>query len=244
MHHAPGDHLVCRTIHEGIFESETVATIRQFLRPDSTYLDIGANVGLMALPFLSTPGLTIHSFEPEPSTYQFLSRTHNAASIRNWHLHELALGRVPGVAEFHHGHPSDAAYAGLRDTGRSGPASHTTNVTVATLDQVWEELGNPKVSVIKIDVEGGELDVFAGGRNLITSCRPAIISEIDPANYPAYGETDASIFSSIHAMDYGIFLFPDYHAAKPRFTQIHSVAEFRASLRKEINYLLLPNSEI
>lgn len=243
LHHAPSDQMLLRTIQEGIFESDTVATIREFLRPDSTYLDIGANLGLLSLPFLATPGLEIHSFEPEPSTFQFLGQTHSAARNPNWHLHELALGKEPGVAEFHHGDPTDAAYAGLRDTGRSGAASHTTKVTVATLDELWDDWGKPAVSVIKIDVEGGELDVFAGGRDLINTCRPAIISEIDPANYPAYGHTDAGIFASIQEMGYGIFLFPNYQSAKPRFTQIHSVPEFRANLRKEINYLLLPNSE-
>jgi FkbM family methyltransferase len=198
----------------------------------------------MSLPFLSTTGLHIHSFEPEPSTFQFLSRTHAAARNPNWHLHELALGKEPGVAEFHHGVPSDAAYAGLRDTGRSGAENHTTEVTVATLDMFWADWGEPTVSVIKIDVEGGEIDVFAGSRKLLATCRPAIISEIDPANYNAYGLTHCSIFTFIQEMGYSIFYFPDYSTSKSRFIQIHSCTEFGASLRKEINYLLLPDSEV
>ncbi len=241
IHHTPQDKMVQRTLDEGIFESDVVKTIRQFLQSGTTYLDIGANIGLLSVQFLNNADLTVHSFEPGPSTFPLLQRSATSAANPRWNLHELALGSSPGTANFHTAGNQDAALAGLRDTGRNG-GSGIAQVKVETLDHVWYHLGEPSVSVIKIDVEGGELDVFSGGSRCIRACLPAIITEIDPANFHAYDQTAESIFAFVAGMDYGIFHLPNYSSAKPRFTQIHTVEELRANLRYEINFLLLPSA--
>jgi FkbM family methyltransferase len=240
--HAPGDLLVQRAVQEGVFESDVVKTLGTFLRPGSAYFDIGANLGLLAIPFLGQQGLQVHSFEPCPTVLQYLRETCRNAARPNWHLHEVALGAADGTADFHLGGAQEAAYAGLQATGRTTSSSQVT-VQVRTLDSLWRELGHPPVSVIKIDVEGGEIDAFRGGMECIRSTRPAIIAEIDPLNFPNYTQTTESIFQFIEAMDYEIYQIPDYACQKPCYHRITSATELSVNLKVDINYLLLPRKQ-
>jgi FkbM family methyltransferase len=239
IHHQAGDDVIQRTLNEGIFESDVVKTIRQFLRPETAYFDIGANLGLLSVPFLDVPDLHIHSIEPGPATFQFLSNSAQTAERPRWHLHGIALGKESGTADFHTGGKFDAALAGLRSTGRAkGDQIHKVKVT--TLDELWTSVGKPSISMIKIDVEGGEIDVLAAGYACLQTCRPAITMEIDPTNFPTYGQTVANIFDFIEGLGYEIYHLPDYRSHKPRFARISNSTELAANLSGDINYLLLP----
>jgi hypothetical protein len=50
-------------------------------------------------------------------------------------------------------------------------------VPMTTLDAEWIAAGRPEVSALKIDVEGGELDVLRGASELLASQRPAVLLE-------------------------------------------------------------------
>ena len=54
-------------------------------------------------------------------------------------------------------------------------------VAASSLDVVWNEARRPGVSVVKIDVEGTELGVLEGARELLTACRPTLLIEIKSA---------------------------------------------------------------
>jgi hypothetical protein len=58
-------------------------------------------------------------------------------------------------------------------------------------------LGKPKVSVIKIDIEGGETSALKGATSIIEACRPYIVFEWNPINLLAYGITADKIFSLV-----------------------------------------------
>ena len=54
-------------------------------------------------------------------------------------------------------------------------------VAASSLDVVWNEAQRPGVSVVKIDVEGTELGVLEGARELLAACRPTLLIEIKSA---------------------------------------------------------------
>ena len=66
----------------------------------------------------------------------------------------------------------------------------TVRVQVVQLDHAWVSLDKPKVSVLKIDVEGGEVGVLQGAAELIQAQRPAILLE---ANFPKQLERFSSV---------------------------------------------------
>lgn len=147
-------------------------------------MDIGANIGLIALGVLThDPNIHIHAFEPGSSRI-FLAKTiaANHLPITLW---PLALSNHIGE-ELFVSHNSDlSGMDGLMDTRRVGTGK-LVKVPVTTLDAWWIPRGQPRVDVIKIDTEGAELWVLQGATKLIQSCRPVIYLEIEEQNLKVY----------------------------------------------------------
>ena len=171
---------------QGIFEASNVRILQRLCQPGTYMFDVGANLGLMALPVLSSvAGAKVVSFEPSPNTVPFLRRTiaHSGLDDR-WQLVEKAVAGAPGTAGFSLSTQTEGLYDGLRHTRRA-PQSRQVQVDVTSLDEAWISLGRPRVSMIKIDVEGGELDVLRGARECLGRERPHVLLEWCDLNLPA-----------------------------------------------------------
>src|SRR5882724_11570282 len=148
---------------QAIFEADNVRLLQNLVKPNTTYFDIGANVGLMAIPILhGCSNCLVVSFEPSPNTLPYLQRTASESSFKNrWVIIPRALSDTQGQAEFYLASKEMSMCDGLRDTRRVTVA-RTVPVEVSTLDAEWSTLGRPVVSVIKCDVEGNELAILKG----------------------------------------------------------------------------------
>ncbi len=138
-----------------------------------TMIDIGANAGFHALCAASTFS-TVHAFEPVPQTAARLAaniaRSELASRVR---LHEVALSDREGTV-------SMRVEAGHCGANRIDSAAGTEGVAVpmTTLDAEARRSGIEAVDLIKIDVEGHERSVIAGGRELLERDRPRIVVEL------------------------------------------------------------------
>jgi FkbM family methyltransferase len=168
---------MCR---DQVFEPFIVNTLVHFIKPDSTFFDVGANLGMMSLPVLKAcPASRVVSFEPSPSSLPYLRKTLRESSYRaRWTVVEKALWQERGEMAF--GLQSirgwDFMYEHLSPAG-TAPEGRSVRVPVSLLDAEWASLGEPPVSLIKIDVEGAEAGVLAGGTKLLQKCRPTIVLE-------------------------------------------------------------------
>src|SRR5207237_4763913 len=136
-----------------IYEGENINVINALIRPGSTYFDIGANIGLTALPVLSATECSVISIEPSPNVLQFLQRTATESTYHDrWVIVGKAVGDKVGSAEFFTSRNGGNVYDGLRDTQRGGGALKTS-VPMTTVDDEWNAAGRPTISVIKIDIE-------------------------------------------------------------------------------------------
>jgi FkbM family methyltransferase len=196
---------------QGIYESEIVRFVNHFLKPGSVYLDVGANIGLMSVATLANrPDCTVVSVEPSPATLPYLRRTHNANVNRDrWTIIPKAVAAQPGDAVFFDGAPEQGAMGGLRDTGRGG-GKMAMPVPVTTIDELWTEVGRPVVSVIKMDIEGGERDALTGADACLAAHRPALVLEWSRLNLPAYGVPEDAILHIARRHGYAVFSAPDY----------------------------------
>ena len=206
-----GSHLFLEACKQGIFENEIVDLIESLITPESYYFDIGGNIGLMSLPFLKRiPNCKIVTFEPSPNSLPYLNRTHQHSNYHNrWKICPKALSDYIGTNSFSISSEAMSPFDGLKDTNRGG-ASFSVEVAVSTLDAEWEKLGRPFVSVIKCDVEGGELKVFEGARNCILKNRPVIITEWNSTNLLAHNCPVRSLFDFSKSMNYGIYAVPGF----------------------------------
>jgi FkbM family methyltransferase len=170
------DMYVGRSLTEyGEYSEGEIDVFRQCLRPGDVALDIGANLGAHTLPLAQIVGPTgaVHAFEPQRILFQILCGNVALNELPNVRALPFALGRAPGMTKV----PA-LDYRGANNFGGiSLGARMGEDVPVLTLDQ----LGLAQVRLIKIDVEGMEIEVLAGARQTLARCRPFLYVENDRA---------------------------------------------------------------
>jgi FkbM family methyltransferase len=147
----------------------------------SVIYDIGANVGTWTLLAKAIfPDAKIHAFEPIPR-HQSAFRT-NVAALADVSLHTVALGnREEQAQQLHVTDFSDAS--SLLPLAASGRAQwgireiECLPVTLCRLDDYRIRFGLPAPDLIKLDVQGYELEVLRGARTALTTAK-AVIAEV------------------------------------------------------------------
>jgi FkbM family methyltransferase len=160
----------------GEYSEGEVDVFRQCLRPGDVALDIGANFGSHTIPLAQMvgPGGAVYAFEPQRILFQILCGNVALNELGNVRALPVALGRSAGRTKV----PA-LDYRGANNFGGIAlGGAEGEDVAVVALDQV--EL--PKVRLIKIDVEGMELDVLAGAKQTLARCRPILYVENDRAD--------------------------------------------------------------
>lgn len=117
-------------------------------------------------------------------------------------VHECAIGSEPGAASFafNAGSPEES---GLRERRYNVPkAKHLIeiDVEVRCLDALCASF--ERLDFVKIDTEGGEMDILEGGRQTIARHRPILSVEYGAASYEAYGKTQAALYEYAQQAEY------------------------------------------
>jgi FkbM family methyltransferase len=174
--------------YHGCYEPETVAMIEGSLRAGSVFLDIGAHVGQYSVIAARKVGLggAVHAFEPDSDTFRLLSK--NVAAMANVHANQIALSDRDGTATFYLADTTHIGFNSLRKPHECA-TERTCSVTVQTLDRYLAEHGISHVDFIKMDVEGGELNVLSGATHLLDVSKPAVLLEFNPKALGQFGHT-------------------------------------------------------
>ena len=159
------------------FEPDMVRLFQCLLQKQFCALDVGANIGCTSILFgeLAT---SVVSFEPSPTTFRFLTRNIEKSGLSNIRLHNYGLGAQSGesLLTYATNNRSGAFVSGLMKTS----VGHSTeSIRIRTLDEVERELNLPGIDFIKIDVEGFEKSVIAGGREVIDRFKPIVVLELN-----------------------------------------------------------------
>lgn len=161
------------------FEPDTLAAMRQWVRPGMTVVDVGANIGYFTVHFsrlLGEQGV-VHAFEPEPLNFSILTENVQINGLTNACLHHAAVGRERGEAQLHMSDFNGGMHRLYESVCCSGPS---VSVPVLRIDDV---LAGVKVDLIKIDIEGYEESALRGAENCLRqNADLKIISEYCPAS--------------------------------------------------------------
>jgi FkbM family methyltransferase len=162
------------TGHEPI----TTTRFRQAIKPGSTVVDVGANVGYFTLVASRLTGAsgTVIAFEPDPFNFELLCRNVKINGASNVVTVQSAVSDRPGASTMLLGNSSD--HSSLFPHPVSAPRS-TISVDCVSLDSYF----NGRVAdVIKMDVEGAEPLAIAGARETIAAARHLdLFIELNPA---------------------------------------------------------------
>ena len=209
-------------------------------------IDVGANIGQSLLIFKSLcPDRPYVGFEPNPVCVSYLDTLIAANGYTMCHVVPVALSDDSGVTRLFLKEDADSSATVIEDFRPSAaPFSMTRYISTFRLDDVARKIEFPPISVLKIDVEGFELDVLRGAERFIGSVRPFIVCEILPvydlstlSNRNRY-ERQQALLNFLHELNYS---FARFDHRKRNLTPLN-VIEIHSDLEM-CDYLFLPNEK-
>lgn len=176
----------------------------RFLQPGAVFLDVGANIGLFALRAAECVGPTgrVIAVEPADVSAGRLERNLALNAMAQVAVVRAALSDREGEAELRHVELGDdpQAWSIMPEAG----GADAEKVRTTTLDALAEAQGLTRLDLIKMDVEGAEPMVVAGGGATLARFRPSVIFEINSG--PALAREDRTgCFDALRGLGYGIF---------------------------------------
>ncbi|MBL7114475.1 MAG: FkbM family methyltransferase [Kiritimatiellae bacterium] len=159
----------------GMYDSNNMHLIRLMLdhSPEITFFDIGANVGTYTLIASESPNAQVYAFEPHPVTFSQLARNVEINNRDQVNLLQIVLSDKEGTAALISA--ADPSLAHIAATG-SGATGDSLKVTTRTLDSVCTER-KAWPQVLKLDVEGHQLEVLRGFQKGIAKAEILLIED-------------------------------------------------------------------
>jgi FkbM family methyltransferase len=184
-------------------EPEIQKLSNRLLRGGMTAIDIGANIGLLTRYFQRRVGREgwVFAFEPDPSIFEFAK--FNNRRFANVEVIQSAVSDNEQPVVLHLNYESSASNS-LFGQARSG---ESVTVPCTTLDAFLKKRGDLKVDLVKIDVEGAELNVLRGMRQT-TARLPGlkIIIEYFPAIQNNAGIAPTAILDELRSQHFRLYV--------------------------------------
>jgi len=195
------------------FEPSIVSLYSAMTSANDRVLDVGANIGLTACAFSTLcPDGRIACVEPVPRTYRYLQQ--NTSNLKNVSLFQHALGSAPGELRMQ-GNPDFLAGSFVADAYNIPDEGHfVERVPVKTLDSAFSSFGLDRLDFMKVDVEGFELEVFEGGRDILNEYKPDVFLEMNHwclnvfrrISIPEFRDRLMSVFPFVFAVEHDSFI--------------------------------------
>lgn len=224
------------------YESPFLNLLARLHQPGKLIVDGGANIGNHTMFFAGVIGAAVIAFEPQPFNYEFL-----IANVQLNHLEEeievrkVALGdqtkRVSLVQALPNNYGSFTADTTLvKQDDKDIRLAASFDVQTSTLDAELADCPDG-VSIIKLDLEGMELDALHGARDIIARSLPVIAVECFTRSVyqkikEYLGTFDYFVIDSTNATPTFIFLTrrnPQHLKVLSKYLEISAVGKFAAA---------------
>jgi FkbM family methyltransferase len=212
----------------GRYESEIAAQFARFVKPGDVVVDGGAHIGFFALLASTLVGSAgrVVAFEPSSGTRAILQRNVDLNGRTNITIVPAALGRSAGTAVLAHASAHESGQATVYGTEQS---ARTETVDVVALD---DRIGDDssRVGLIKMDLEGAELQALHGMRRLIAARRPPIVVEVTDRFLRNAGGSAAELYRYLtgHGYSAHIINWDGVHPAASEHTFLEGGEQFNA----------------
>jgi FkbM family methyltransferase len=184
------------------FDAEMVEEMQAFIKTvpgKICLLDVGAHYGIFSLVFAKRPNTVAFALEPSSSTYKMLRYHQQANPDCNIKPFQLALGAFEGKLQMQ----QDGTHLVAVSTEDLIPET-LLEIDVTTLDTFVQQQ-NIVPDVIKIDVEGFELNVLRGGAAFLSQNNPLIFLEIHPNFLNKNGDSVDELISFLFELNYKFY---------------------------------------
>ncbi|MEQ8233898.1 MAG: FkbM family methyltransferase [Gammaproteobacteria bacterium] len=193
----------------GVFERATWAAYRGLLRPGDRVLDAGANIGAHTLPLARCVGPAGRVLAVEPTDYAHARLTRNIAL--NPELAARIVAEQAMLAADADGEVAAGFYSSWPADGRDvdcharhlGVMMSADGARRVTVDSLVAARGFDSLQLVKLDVDGYELEVLEGARATLSRDRPAVIMELAPYTVRERGQEPLDIITLLRDHGYG-----------------------------------------
>lgn len=184
----PNSILDAAIVKNGVYDKWLCSRLKRLINKNAVIFDIGANAGLLSLPFakIHVPKGIVYAFEPDNEVVKQLKRNIKLNCFRNIIVRELALQNNAAISKIKLYKNRAIHDNGLRNDGLSTIEEKSTYkistriVNASTVDRFVKENNIDKLEFIKIDTEGSEYKVLKGAINTIKKFHPIILYEYQP----------------------------------------------------------------
>jgi FkbM family methyltransferase len=165
--------------NDGLYEPNVVVAMARHLEADDVVLDVGAHIGVITcLVAGMVPAGRVHAFEASARNFAYLQRNVASNGLANVSARRVAV---------YDGSTDQLELSVAADNTASAFVAETAlregdvEVVAATSLDAWaDEEGIDRVDLVKLDVEGAELRVLAGARQLLRRHQPDLVIELNP----------------------------------------------------------------
>jgi FkbM family methyltransferase len=169
----------------GIAEPGVLKYFAQYLGKGDCFYDVGAHIGfysLIAARIVGPNGLVV-AFEPEVANYRLLRENCSKNGLSVVHPVPTAVWSRNMRVLFERGPDSSAMTGHVIETSPYRQTSRTLYSQAISLDRFCKSRRPP--TFLKVDVEGGEIEVLEGAQDLLRKYRPTLIVEVHRRRYLA-----------------------------------------------------------
>lgn len=186
------DTIIGRSLkHYGEYTELEIQLLRNFIKSDTIIYDIGANIGYHTVAFAKL-AKHVYAFEPNKKNLHLLHL--NTKSLKNVNIYDMACSDKNDtmyIEDFDVNKPGNYGEMHMLD----GNGQECKTVKIDDIDDIYVP------DIIKIDVEGHELQVLLGSIDTITEYKPIIF-------YEAHGNDLDKIYELLTNLDYKLYWFP------------------------------------
>jgi FkbM family methyltransferase len=200
----------------GQYEDNETKLVRKLCRNESVFFDIGANVGYYSLIAGKTnKNNRVYAFEPVKRTFERAAANIKLNHLNNIFLYKKIISNTTELASINVGNESNWGMSSLvQHEHLSGDIEKVESIT---LDNFVKEQKITRLDLVKIDVEGFELNVLEGMKETLIQFKPIILIEILDHNLAANGNKPEDIYNFLWQMGYF-----SYKILSNKLEQIHA----------------------
>lgn len=186
------------------FEDPSHATLMNLIKKDDVILDIGTNYGTTILQFAKQTGNRgqVYGFEPDFINFSVCMENIKLNSFANLQVENIGLGSKEGSFFLVVDNESNR---GMNRIGNNSKGKNSHEVKIIRLDDWVNQKGIEIINLIKIDVEGFEMEVLRGGEQSLRKYHPLLFIELDDTNLVQQNSSAKELVEFLNQLNYTIY---------------------------------------
>lgn len=208
------DHIQRTLLWYGFYEKDSILKWEQFIQDDSVVIDIGANIGYYTLIAANKAGKGwVHCFEPVTISYEALQQNIQLNHLTNVTANAVGISNSEALQTYYISSADNRGMSGMKHPENfSGLVEKKQTIT---LDSYAIKNNLSRIDLIKIDIEGNELNALKGMQTILTQNRPALFIEVIKEHLTKFGTGIDEVYAFLQSYGYTPYKIGSGNNLKP-----------------------------